>query len=877
MSNVERTLEIDGKTYRIFDVPKADIPGGLTSLPYSIRILLENVLRKSALGQAPGEDAEKVLAYLGSPGQDVSFYPSRVLMQDFTGVPAVVDLAAMRDAMVERGGDPGKINPLIPVDLIVDHSVQIDFWGGTNALKKNVEMEYSRNSERYRLLKWASESMDNFHVVPPNSGICHQINLEHLGQIVRVSDENGKATLIPDTLIGTDSHTTMINGLGIMGWGVGGIEAEAVVLGQAYGMPVPEVIGVKLTGSLPKGTTASDVVLTLTELLRKEGVVGKFVEYFGPGMSSLPLPDRATIANMSPEYGATMGYFPVDETTLGYLRDTGREAAAQVAEKYLRETGMFFDPDARPAYNSELTLDLGSVKPSVAGPYRPQDRVDVSALPALFAKELEKAAPGSKGKTFPITIDGTTHQVPHGAIAIAAITSCTNTSNPHVMIGAGLLARKARERGLTPPAWVKTSIAPGSRVVLDYLERAGLTEDLEALGFIISAFGCTTCIGNSGPLPDFMTSAIEDEHLLTASISSGNRNFEARIHQNVRFNFLSSPLYVVAFALAGRIDIDMLNEALGRDREGREVFLKDLWPTGEEIDTALKESVFTEDFRKRYATINEGDESWKALEVEKSELFSWDPASTYIRKPEFFDAPEGSPGTVEGARVLGVFGDSITTDHISPAGAIAADYPAGRYLEAQGVGKTDFNSYGSRRGNHEVMMRGTFGNIRIKNRLVPEKTGSFTRRTLDAEPEFIYEAAMAWADESTPLIVLAGKEYGTGSSRDWAAKGTRLLGVRAVLAQSYERIHRSNLVGMGVLPLTFTEGESAESLGLTGFESYSIRGIDGLEPGSEAQVIAVDGSGGSKSFTARLQVFSKTEADFIRKGGVLPYVLEELK
>ncbi len=877
MSNSERNLEINGKSYRIFDISQANIPQGLAKLPYSIRILLENVIRKSSIGKASSEDVQKVLAYRTKPGQDISYYPSRVLMQDFTGVPAVVDLAAMRDAMVAKGGDPGKINPLIPVDLIIDHSVQIDFWGGKDALAKNVEMEYGRNAERYRLLKWASGSMDNFSVVPPNSGICHQINLEHLGQVIRDNNEEGKATLIPDTLIGTDSHTTMINGLGIMGWGVGGIEAEAVVLGQAYGMPVPEVIGVRLTGELQKGVTASDVVLTLTELLRKKGVVGKFVEYFGPGMSSLPLPDRATIANMSPEYGATMGYFPVDETTLAYLRDTGREKAAEIAETYLRETGIFFSPDAEPDYNDIVTLDLGTVKPSVAGPYRPQDRIDITALPAAFAEELEKVAPGSKGSTVPITIDGTTHQVPHGALAIAAITSCTNTSNPHVMVGAGLVARKARKLGLKPPAWVKTSLAPGSRVVLDYLDRAGLTEDLEAIGFSISAFGCTTCIGNSGPLPDYVTEAIDDKELLTASISSGNRNFEARIHQKVRFNFLSSPLYVVAFALAGKIDTDIMNEAIGTDADGKEVFLHDIWPSSEEIRAVLRDSVYTEDFKKRYASVNEGDASWKALEVEKSELFPWDPASTYIRKPEFFDAPEGDPGAITGAKLLGLFGDTITTDHISPAGAIAADYPAGQYLQEQGVKQIDFNSYGSRRGNHEVMMRGTFGNIRIKNRLVPEKTGSFTRTAPDASPEFIYDAAMEYAEKGIPLLVLAGKEYGTGSSRDWAAKGTRLLGVKAVVAESYERIHRSNLVGMGVLPLTFAEGQSAESLGLSGFESYTIRGLSKLTPGSTAEVEAAGPDGKNTKFKVTLQIFSETEAAFIRSGGVLPYVIEQLK
>jgi aconitate hydratase len=878
MANIERNFTIDGKTYRIFDVSKADIPDGIGSLPYSIRILLENILRKASLGKASAEDVHKVLAYRSSPGQDIPYYPARVLMQDFTGVPAVVDLAAMRNAMVARGGDPKKINPLIPVDLVIDHSVQIDFWQGKNALQKNVEMEYTRNSERYRLLKWAAESMDNFRVVPPNSGICHQINFENLGRIVRESSEGGSPTLIPDTVIGTDSHTTMIDGLGIMGWGVGGIEAEAVLLGQAYVMPVPEVIGVKLTGKLPAGVSASDLVLTLTEMLRKEGVVGKFVEYFGPGMSALPLPDRATVANMSPEYGATMGYFPVDDSTIRYLKETGREEAAALSEAYLKETGMFFSPDSEARYNKVLHLDLGSVRPSVAGPYRPQDRIDVSDLPRVFGDELEKNAPGSSGKTVKAHINGTEIEIPQGAVAIASITSCTNTSNPFVMIGAGLLARKARARGLKPPAWVKTSLAPGSQVVLDYLERAGLVDDLEGIGFTVSAFGCATCIGNSGPLPDFVTEAVDSEGLLTASVSSGNRNFEARIHQKVRFNFLGSPLYVVAFALAGRVDLDIMKEAIGKDAEGREVFLKDIWPTSDEINSVLGSAVKSEDFVKRYAEVFQGDVTWRSLKVDKSELFPWDLESTYIREPDlFFDPPEGDPGVIEKARALGAFGDSITTDHISPAGTIAADYPAGRYLQEKGVLQRDFNSYGSRRGNHEVMMRGTFGNIRIKNQLVPEKTGGYTRRSPGSEIEFIYAAATKYAEEGTPLIVLAGKEYGTGSSRDWAAKGPRLQGVRAVIAESFERIHRSNLVGMGVLPFTFSRGDSVSSLGLSGFETYSISGLEDFAPGTTVEVSAKSPEGKTIRFKATLQIYSRVEAEFIKSGGVLPYVLEELK
>jgi aconitate hydratase len=878
MAMTERNLTVNGKTYRIFDVSRADIPDGPGSLPYSIRILLENVLRKEKLGKASAGDVQKVLAYRSKPGQDIPYYPARVLMQDFTGVPAVVDLAAMRNAMVARGGDPKKINPLIPVDLVIDHSVQIDFWQGQNALQKNVEMEYTRNSERYRLLKWAAESMDNFRVVPPNSGICHQINFENLGRIVRESDEDGTPTLFPDTLIGTDSHTTMIDGLGIMGWGVGGIEAEAVLLGQAYVMPVPEVIGVKLSGSLPAGTSASDLVLTLTEMLRKEGVVGKFVEYFGPGMSALPLPDRATVANMSPEYGATMGFFPVDDKTIRYLKETGREEAAVLSEAYLKETGMFFSPDSEPLYNKVLHLDLGSVRPSLAGPYRPQDRIDVSNLPKIFGAELEKNAPGSADKTVPAQINGTDVQIPHGAVAIASITSCTNTSNPFVMVGAGLLAKKARARGLKPPVWVKTSLAPGSQVVLDYLERAGLVDELEGIGFTLSAFGCATCIGNSGPLPDFVTRAIDEGGLLTASVSSGNRNFEARIHQKVRFNFLGSPLYVVAYALAGRVDMDIMKEPIGRDTEGKEVYLKEIWPSSEEIEAVLGTAVKADDFVKRYTEVFKGDDTWRSLKVDSSELFPWDPESTYIREPDlFFDAPEGDPGVLEGARALGVFGDSITTDHISPAGTIAADYPAGRYLQEKGVPQKDFNSYGSRRGNHEVMMRGTFGNIRIKNQLVPEKTGGYTRRSPEGEIEFIYDAAIKYAEEGTPLIVLAGKEYGTGSSRDWAAKGPRLQGVRAVIAESFERIHRSNLVGMGVLPLCFTGGDTISSLGLTGFESYSISGLGDFIPGTVAEVTALSPEGKNTRFKAALQIYSSVEADFIRSGGVLPYVLEELK
>ncbi len=877
MSETAQNLTIQGKTYHIFNVSKLNIPGGIKSLPYSIRILLENVLRKSSLGQAAEADIQKVLSYAEKPGQDISYYPARVLMQDFTGVAAVVDLAAMRNAMVAKGGDPKKINPLIPVDLIIDHSVQIDYWQGGDSLTKNVDMEYTRNTERYRLLKWASESMDNFRVVPPNSGICHQINFENLGQIVRENDEGGVSTLLPDSVIGTDSHTTMIDGLGIMGWGVGGIEAEAVLLGQAYVMPVPEVIGVKLTGSLPNGVTATDAVLTLTQMLRKEGVVGKFVEYFGPGMSALPLPDRATIANMSPEYGSTMGFFPVDEKTIAYLKETGRQKEAEISEAYLKETGMFFSADSEPVYNKVLSLDLSTVQPSLAGPYRPQDRINLSDVPAAFAAELEKVSPGTKDTTFPMTIDGEEVQVPHGAVAIASITSCTNTSNPFVMIGAGLLAKNARARGLKPPKWVKPSVAPGSQVVLDYLNRAGLTDELEGIGFAVTALGCATCIGNSGPLPDYVNETIDKHSLLTASVGSGNRNFEARIHQKVRFNYLMSPIYVVAYALAGRMDLDMISEPLGKDSEGKDVFLKDILPSSDEINAAMGKAVKSEDFVNRYSKIYDGDDKWQSLKVDKSELFPWDPDSTYIRQPEFFDAPEGDPSIIEGARALGVFGNSITTDHISPAGTIAADYPAGKYLLEKGVKQNDFNSYGSRRGNHEVMMRGTFANIRIKNKLVPEKTGGYTRREEGAEVEYIWDAAEKYMAEKTSLIVLAGTEYGTGSSRDWAAKGPRLQGVRAAIAMSFERIHRSNLVGMGIVPLKFAEGESAESLGLTGFETYSIKGLRDLLPGTVAEVTATDAAGKTTTFKAELMVYSGVEAEFIKSGGVLPYVIEQLK
>ncbi len=881
----------------------------LDRLPYSIRVLLENTLRHAGHGSVTEAHVRELAAW--SPetagSGEVPFMPARVVLQDFTGVPCVVDLAALRDAMGRMDGDPQKINPVVPCDLVIDHSVQVDHYGTPEAFRLNVRLEFDRNAERYQLLKFAQRAFRNFRVVPPGTGIVHQVNLEYLAPVVQLRDQFGARTAYPDTLVGTDSHTTMINGLGVMGWGVGGIEAEAVMLGQPYFMLIPAVVGMKLVGEMPVGTTATDLVLTVTQLLRRHGVVDKFVEFFGPGLSALGLADRATIANMAPEYGATMGFFPVDDETLTYLRRTGRDPdQVALVEAYCKEQGLFRTDDAPdPEYSATLTLDLATIVPSVAGPRRPQDLVPLAGLRQNFDGSVASLRPtgkrpataatpnngrwlgegGSAGTAVAVEAPpevtcshrGEEFALRDGSVVIAAITSCTNTSNPSVMIGAGLLAQRAVQRGLRTRPWVKTSMAPGSKVVTDYLALSGLQPALDQLGFQVVGYGCTTCIGNSGPLPESIGRAIEEHGLVTAAVLSGNRNFEARIHPLVRANYLMSPMLVVAFALAGRADLDLTTDPLGEDAEGRPVYLKDLWPSAEEIRQAMAASLKPELFRRQYGAVFEGDEEWQALAVPEGSRFRWDPDSTYVREPPFFvDLPVEPPplADITGARVLVLLGDSVTTDHISPAGAIPKHGPAAAYLKAHGVEQVDWNTFGARRGNHEVMMRGTFGNVRIRNRLTPEKEGNWTEHLPSGEVLSIYDAAMRYAADRTPLLVLAGTEYGTGSSRDWAAKGTILLGVRAVLAQSFERIHRSNLVGMGVLPLGYREGESRESLGLTGREVYDLTGIaDGLVPGGTVQVTARREDGSEVRFEAVVRLNSEVELDYYRHGGILQRVL----
>ncbi len=864
-----KTAEREWKFYDITELGKEKV----ARLPFSLRVLLENLLRKDNL-----TGAEELLT--NKPRTDavyeIPFYPARVLMQDFTGVPAVVDLAAMRDAVVKVGGDPQKINPLVPVDLVIDHSVQIDYFGQQNALSKNVEKEYERNQERYEFLKWAQKSFRNFRVVPPNSGICHQVNLEYLAKVVVESSET-EGLLHPDTVVGTDSHTTMINGLGVVGWGVGGIEAEAVMLGQPYSMGIPEVIGMKLTGRLKPGTTATDLVLTVTERLRKFGVVEKFVEFFGPGLKTLTLPDRATIANMSPEYGATMGFFPVDEVTIDYLRFTGRDKEADLAEAYCRANELFYTEEAHPEYRAVLELDLAEVIPSLAGPNRPQDRLKLGDTKAALAKVLPNEAAGRT--PVQVELDGKTVEITDGMVAIASITSCTNTANPALMLGSALLAKKAVDAGLKVPAWVKTSLAPGSKAVQDYLEQSGLMTSLEALGFHLAAFGCVTCIGNSGPLHPAIEKAQAEHNLCLAAVLSGNRNFEGRIHPNVKASFLASPLLVVAFALAGRVDLDLTTEPLGVGAKGQPVFLKDVWPSPEEVADLIRRYVTKEAYQKRYKTIFDGDSYWKNLSVSNDPVYQWNKNSTYLQCPPYFDSFQLKTDRLRdivAGRCLLSLGDSITTDHISPAGNIRAAYPAGKYLESQGVVPADFNSYGARRGNHEVMMRGTFANIRIKNKMVEPKEGSFTLKFPEGTEMFVYDAAMAYKSEGKDLVVLGGKEYGTGSSRDWAAKGTMLLGVRAVIAQSFERIHRSNLVGMGVLPLVFLEGQSPASLGLTGKEQFYLHGLEALTPGQFVTVEAKDERGMVRSFQAKCRLDTEVEVQYYRNRGILPYVLRKI-
>jgi aconitate hydratase len=923
------TLRLDGGSATYYSLRALQRQGltDLDRLPFSIRVLLENALRHAGRGFAAEAHVRELAGWRPSAKSrgEIPFMPARVVLQDFTGVPCVVDLAAMRDAMARMHGDPARINPVVPCDLVIDHSVQVDSYGSDRSLQLNVELEFERNRERYQLLKFAQRAFDSFRVVPPGTGIVHQVNLEYLAPVVQLRPQFGQLTAYPDTLVGTDSHTTMINGLGVVGWGVGGIEAEAVMLGQPYFMLIPEVVGMKLTGELPLGTTATDLVLTVTEMLRKKGVVDKFVEFYGPGLSALGLADRATIANMSPEYGATMGFFPVDAETVRYLQRTGRgREVCDRVERYTREQGLFrTDETPDPAFSDTLELDLSTVTPSVAGPRRPQDRVPlgglkrnfVVSLPGLMSanvpaarRELAQSAysrwVGEGGANVTIGEGGAAestaavatldpdappivsgrlgeHEISlhDGSVVIAAITSCTNTSNPSVMIGAGLVAKKAVERGLRSRPWVKTSLAPGSRVVTDYLAGSGLLPYLEQLGFNTVGYGCTTCIGNSGPLPDVVAGLIDEHALVTAAVLSGNRNFEARVHPQVRANYLMSPMLVVAFALAGRADIDLNREPVGTGRDGKPVYLRDIWPTPEEVRDTMAASLEPEMFTRRYGAVFEGDEIWKSLPVPEGSRYAWDPDSTYVQEPPFFrDLPADPPALndISGARVLAVLGDSVTTDHISPAGSIPKNGPAARYLREHGIEQVDWNTFGSRRGNHEVMMRGTFGNVRIANALVPGREGNWTLHFPSGEIISIYDAAMRYQQAGTPLIILTGKEYGTGSSRDWAAKGPSLLGVKAVIAESYERIHRSNLVGMGVLPLAYQPGTNRKSLGLTGTETYSITGIgEGLTPGGTVTVTARDESGKETVFPAVVRLNSAVELDYYRHGGILQRVLRQ--
>jgi aconitate hydratase len=899
--NTRTTLNVAGRSIQLYSLPALQAAGfpEVTRLPYSLKILLENLLRHEDGRFVQRGDVEALARWdvKSSAQREISFAPARVLLQDFTGVPAVVDLAAMRDGVARLGGDPNRVNPLQPVELVVDHSVQVDYFGQPSAFRLNAELEFSRNKERYAFLRWGQSAFRNFRVVPPDTGIVHQVNLEYLARVVVADEASGGTLAYPDTLVGTDSHTTMINGLGVVGWGVGGIEAEAAMLGQPISMLIPPVLGFRLTGRMLEGVTATDLVLTITERLRKHGVVGKFVEFFGPGLQDLTIADRATLGNMCPEYGATIAVFPIDEMTLDYLRLTGRDAArVQLVDAYAKAQGLFRlagDPD--PVYSETIEFDLGSVEPSLAGPRRPQDRVSLAHAKRGFETALgtlqtaaKKAAPS--GATAPVAAMASAAAVAempapgrldHGAVVIAAITSCTNTSNPSVMIGAGLLAKRAVERGLQRQPWVKTSLAPGSKVVTEYLRHSGLQPYLDQLGFNLVGYGCTTCIGNSGPLPDDVSAEIEARNLVVASVLSGNRNFEGRIQQQVRANYLASPPLVVAYAIAGRMTIDLTSEPLGVGRDGRPVFLKEVWPTEREIQDTMLRSVDADMFRAQYADVFAGDDRWRSLQVPTGDRFVWDPDSTYIRHPPFFDGltPQPSPlRDIAGARVLAVLGDSITTDHISPAGSIKKDSPAGKYLIERGVQPADFNSYGARRGNHEVMMRGTFANTRLRNQLAPGTEGGWTTHLPDGVVMTIYDAAMRYQDEGVPLVVLAGKEYGSGSSRDWAAKGTLLLGVRAVIAESFERIHRSNLVNMGVLPLQFQPGQSAASLGLAGTEAFALSGVaERLAPGALVTVRADPGrEGRAVEFQAVARIDTPEELVAFRHGGILPYVLRQL-
>jgi len=874
-----RTLAVGDRSYDYYSLEAAAELGDVSRLPFSLKVLLENLLRHEDGQSVTVDDIKAMAEWLQTrrSSREIAYRPARVLMQDFTGVPAVVDLAAMRAAMTDLGGDPRKINPLSPVDLVIDHSVMVDSFGAPDSFKKNVEMEFRRNAERYAFLRWGQGAFDNFRVVPPGTGICHQVNLEYLAQVVWTRESNGRTLAYPDTLVGTDSHTTMVNGLAVLGWGVGGIEAEAAMLGQPVSMLIPEVVGMKLSGVLKEGTTATDLVLTVVQMLRAMGVVGKFVEFYGPGLDHLTLADQATVANMAPEYGATCGFFPIDAEAIRYLEFTGRDPErVALVEAYAKAQGLWRDagtPD--PVFTDTLELDLGSVEPSLAGPKRPQDRVALSRLGAEAGKLVEDAV--GEAASAQVPVEGGNYSLRHGDVVIAAITSCTNTSNPAVLIGAGLLARKAREKGLRTKPWVKTSLAPGSQVVTDYLEAAGLQEDLNALGFDLVGYGCTTCIGNSGPLPEPVARAIEAGDLHVAAVLSGNRNFEGRVNPLTRLNYLASPPLVVAYALAGSITRDLLNEPLGKGSDGQPVYLRDVWPSNREIQEAVEQSLSPEMFRARYGNVFEGPEEWRAVEAAAGLTYDWQSASTYVQYPPFFEGMEAEPGAlgdVIGARALALLGDSVTTDHISPAGAIKKEGPAGEYLISHQVRPLDFNSYGSRRGNHEVMMRGTFANIRIRNMMVPGTEGGVTKHQPSGEVMPIYDAAMKYQAEGVPLVVFGGKEYGTGSSRDWAAKGTRLLGVKAVIVQSFERIHRSNLVGMGVLPLQFKEGQA---LALGGEEAFDIEGIEGgITPGMDVTLRIHRPDSTSEEIPLTCRIDTADEVEYFRHGGILHYVLRNL-
>ncbi|WP_028473463.1 aconitate hydratase [Nocardioides alkalitolerans] len=923
------TLDVNGTSYEIFRLDAVKGEGlDVDSLPFSLKVLLENLLRTEDGADITADDIKAIAGWDADadPSKEIQFTPARVIMQDFTGVPCVVDLATMREAMADLGGDPTKINPLAPAEMVIDHSVIADVFGTPEAFERNVEIEYERNRERYQFLRWGQGAFDDFKVVPPGTGIVHQVNIEHLARTIFTREVDGELQAYPDTCVGTDSHTTMVNGIGVVGWGVGGIEAEAAMLGQPVSMLIPRVVGFKLNGDLPEGTTATDLVLTITEMLRKHGVVGKFVEFYGPGVSALPLANRATIGNMSPEFGSTIAVFPIDEQTIDYLKLTGRSAEQlALVEQYSKAQGLWHDPDAEPRYSEKLELDVSTVVPSLAGPKRPQDRVSLSNAKDSFRgaladyvdesgeengydesvaetfpasdpvssnghgeaappKDYLSAAPKDGGRpSNPIEVtleDGTSFTLDHGAVTIAAITSCTNTSNPSVMIGAALLAKKAVEKGLTRKPWVKTTLAPGSKVVSDYYDKSGLTPYLDKLGFNLVGYGCTTCIGNSGPLIPEVSAAVNEADLAVVSVLSGNRNFEGRINPDIKMNYLASPPLVVAYALAGSMDVDLFEDPLGQDTDGNDVFMKDIWPSPAEVEETIAQAISSKMFDDSYQDVFAGDETWQSLPTPEGKTFAWDPESTYVRKPPYFDGMPAEPTPVtdiEGARVLLKLGDSVTTDHISPAGAIKKDSPAGKYLAEHGVEQRDFNSYGSRRGNHEVMIRGTFANIRLRNQIAPGTEGGFTRdfTQADAPVTSIYEASEAYAAAGTPLVVLCGKEYGSGSSRDWAAKGTSLLGVRAVIAESYERIHRSNLIGMGVIPLQFPEGQNAESLGLTGEETFAISGITELNEGRTPKTVKV--TAGDVEFDAVVRIDTPGEANYYRNGGIMQFVLRSLR